>query len=347
MPQPRTLMKQRLGVAVFLCFLLFLLIGSANAQSDANRDSVERERGIQLYRQGKAKEALTQFQLALRENKGDSTSWYYLGLCLTREGQFKEASQAYEAVLKLQPELASARAGLAYTLLLRNKLKDALAEAERALAIDPALADARYVVGVIRLRSGDNAAALEAAEAVIRKDPNYAQAYLLKSQALASFSEDTELYSGDEPKEKRLTRYKEAAGSLATYLKLNSGGKSEETWFEQLEALKFAVSVLEKDGDARTIFPSREVTTKARVLKKQEPIYTASARQHQVNGTVVLRAVFAADGQVKHIFVVRGLPDGLTEQAIAAARAIKFIPATRDGKAVSMWMELQYNFSSY
>ena len=32
---------------------------------------------------------------------------------------------------------------------------------------------------------------------------------------------------------------------------------------------------------------------------------------------------------------------------IAAAKGIRFVPATKDGHPVSMWMELQYNFNLY
>jgi outer membrane biosynthesis protein TonB len=49
---------------------------------------------------------------------------------------------------------------------------------------------------------------------------------------------------------------------------------------------------------------------------------------------------------VTNIRVVTGLPDGLTEQAIEAAKKIKFIPATRNGRPVSMWFQLEFNFSS-
>jgi hypothetical protein len=45
--------------------------------------------------------------------------------------------------------------------------------------------------------------------------------------------------------------------------------------------------------------------------------------------------------------VVQGLPDGLTERAIEAARKIKFVPASKEGKYVSMWMQLEYNFNLY
>jgi TonB family protein len=99
--------------------------------------------------------------------------------------------------------------------------------------------------------------------------------------------------------------------------------------------------------DYNRVFSGREVTSKARVLEKPEPTYTESARKNQVTGTVVLRAIFNASGQVTSISPVSRLPDGLTERAIAAAKNIRFVPATKDGHPVSMWMELQYNFNLY
>ena len=80
----------------------------------------------------------------------------------------------------------------------------------------------------------------------------------------------------------------------------------------------------------------KEVDVKARLLSKAEPAYTEEAREKRVVGTVVLKAVFTGSGQVTDIRVVQGLPHGLTEQAIKVARKIKFIPATKDGKYVSM-----------
>ena len=99
--------------------------------------------------------------------------------------------------------------------------------------------------------------------------------------------------------------------------------------------------------DYNRVFNGREVTSKARVLEKPEPTYTEAARKNQVTGTVTLRAIFSASGQVISISPVSRLPDGLTERAIAAAKSIRFVPATKDGHPVSMWMELQYNFNLY
>jgi hypothetical protein len=41
------------------------------------------------------------------------------------------------------------------------------------------------------------------------------------------------------------------------------------------------------------------------------------------------------------------LPFGLTEKAIAAARLIKFVPAMKGGRPVSVHMQLEYNFNLY
>lgn len=95
------------------------------------------------------------------------------------------------------------------------------------------------------------------------------------------------------------------------------------------------------------IFTGKDVNTKVRLAMKPEPRYTEDARRHSITGTVILKVVFASNGAVTNIRTVQGLPYGLTEQAIAAARKIKFVPAKRDGQFVSMWIQLEYNFNLY
>jgi protein TonB len=88
-------------------------------------------------------------------------------------------------------------------------------------------------------------------------------------------------------------------------------------------------------------------TTKARILKKTDPSYTEEARRKLESGTVVLKAVFAADGTVRNIRPVMSLRYGLTEQAIKAAKKIKFEPATICGKPVLQYVQIEYHFSNY
>jgi periplasmic protein TonB len=70
-------------------------------------------------------------------------------------------------------------------------------------------------------------------------------------------------------------------------------------------------------------------------------------RSAGVQGTVILMVVFADEGVLKHIMVLQGLSHGLTEQAIAAARKIRFTPAMRDGKPISVNGNLEFYFSLY
>ena len=96
----------------------------------------------------------------------------------------------------------------------------------------------------------------------------------------------------------------------------------------------------------RTFKPG-EVTRKAVITAKPEPGFTEEARKNNVTGTVRLRAVLSASGSVQGISVVKGLPDGLTEKAIAAAKQIRFTPAQKDGRTVSQYVTLEYNFNIY
>ena len=95
------------------------------------------------------------------------------------------------------------------------------------------------------------------------------------------------------------------------------------------------------------VLTGKQPERKTLILMRPEPTYTQQARQHNITGTVVLKAVFSSNGGVTNIKVMSELPDGLTERAVEAAQKIKFIPAERDGRFVSMWMQLEYNFNLY
>lgn len=139
------------------------------------------------------------------------------------------------------------------------------------------------------------------------------------------------------------TELLEAADSIDRFLSLKPSlsNKKKKEWYDRGIFLRVVAS----SGTSEPItYKGSEVTQRARVLRKPEPSYTEDARRNLVSGTVVLRCVFGADGRVRNIVVIRSLPEGLTERAIEAAKQIKFVPAIKDGKPVSMWMQLEYNF---
>jgi TonB family protein len=83
------------------------------------------------------------------------------------------------------------------------------------------------------------------------------------------------------------------------------------------------------------------------IIAKPRANYTDAARQNQVQGTVTLRVTFTAGGSIGSISPVSGLPYGLTEQAIAAARGIKFEPAKKNGVPQTVTKQVQYSFTIY
>jgi TonB family protein len=189
--------------------------------------------------------------------------------------------------------------------------------------------------------------ALREAERAIELNNTFSRAYLLKSQALVEFSGDV-IVQAAVSREEQGNRYQEAAAALETYLRLAAPSSENQQWQEQLEALNFHLAARSPTRRQQyDVYTGREVTTKARLISKPEPMYTEKARTNDVTGTVILKAVFAADGNVKHIVVVQGLPDGLTRRAVNAAKQIKFLPATINGRPVSMFMQLEYNFHLY
>ncbi|MFN0123014.1 MAG: energy transducer TonB [Blastocatellia bacterium] len=89
------------------------------------------------------------------------------------------------------------------------------------------------------------------------------------------------------------------------------------------------------------------VRTAVRILAQEKARYTEEARVNKIQGTVSLEVIFGADGRIVSARVRRGLPDGLTETAIEAAKRIRFVPATRNGVPVTTRLNIEYSFAIY
>jgi TonB family protein len=329
-------------VAIVLTVAAGSVFGQTPTPPPWNR---ELEPALKLLREGESKKALELLKQAVKNNKSDGEAWYYLGIANLQVGDLKKASAAFKTAIEVRPDLAApAHAGYSYALVLRNRLASAAGEANKALSIDPQNVDALYTLAIIDLRKGAKQESVRKADLIIAIKPDFAAAYLLKSQAFISYSGGVLYPNFNKTKEQRQLDYRSAAEALEKYLQLETDPTAAQPWKEQLETLKF---YLADKTVSNEVFNGSDVGTKPRLIAKPEPAYTETARATQITGTVVLKVVFAADATVKHILVVEALPGGLTERAIAAAKRIKFVPATRDGKPVAMWMQLEYNFNLY
>ena len=239
------------------------------------------------------------------------------------------------------------------------------AAARRAFAAAPDHGDAHYVIGVVRFREEKFEAALEEAAAALRAKPDFpAAAYLAGDALLNLYMAESERQAqlstaGVGPYEQRLAleqrepalaplraRMLGVADRLEAFAAAKPDSPEATIWREQAESLRLYGRAPGAGGDPRLVFRTNEVTTKAVIHYKPNPSFTEEARQNNTTGTVRLRAVLGADGRVRNVVPIRRLPDGLTEASVAAARQIRFTPATLGGRPVSQFVILEYNFNA-
>jgi TonB family protein len=87
--------------------------------------------------------------------------------------------------------------------------------------------------------------------------------------------------------------------------------------------------------------------TLPRAVREVKPVYTPEAMQARIQGSVWMRVVVLASGDVGEITVSRSLDDehGLDQQAINATRQWKFEPGTREGKPVPVEVTIEMTFT--
>ncbi len=80
------------------------------------------------------------------------------------------------------------------------------------------------------------------------------------------------------------------------------------------------------------------------ILEKPNPQLPKDHGTLDIQGTITLKVDFLANGQIGKVIAVSSLPYGLTENAIEAARRIKFVPAKKAGVVKSVSKVVFYNY---
>ena len=107
---------------------------------------------------------------------------------------------------------------------------------------------------------------------------------------------------------------------------------------EELESLRWYRDYFGGTRNDEEIITTKQATTRLRILHKPPPNFSGT----RAAGTGSLRAVFSADGTVKHILVIRKVDPEFDRACILAAKRIQFEPALKDGRPVSMILEVEY-----
>ena len=82
-------------------------------------------------------------------------------------------------------------------------------------------------------------------------------------------------------------------------------------------------------------------------IYQPEPEFSEEARKAKVAGNVLVYLEVDATGRPRNVRVVRGIGLGLDEKAMEAVRQYKFKPAKKDGKPVTVEMNVEVNFQIF
>jgi tetratricopeptide (TPR) repeat protein len=143
--------------------------------------------------------------------------------------------------------------------------------------------------------------------------------------------------SGGENRTDTAARYEAAFESVQKYVDLTPNASRD--WIAELETLGFYQGYYSGTRNDEEIVSGKEATLKVRILEKPAPDFSGT----RASGTSVLRALFASDGTIKHVLVLRGVEPRFDHACIEAAKSVKFEPAIKDGHKVSMILQLEYN----
>lgn len=200
--------------------------------------------------------------------------------------------------------------------------------------------DARawHYLGLALGRKGETEAARKAHENAVRNAIELTREYLVKAEP------DLQCVMV-RPISAVLT---EAAESADKYLELGNtpSASTVAEWNALADELRHYLKKCDQSSKDVDLPGSESLSTRAQIIRKPTPEYTEEARRNQTSGTIVLFTMFDVDGTVKAIVPIVSLPNGLTEQAIIAARGVKFNPASKNGKPVPQFIRIEYNFNT-
>ncbi|MEM1180632.1 MAG: TonB family protein, partial [Acidobacteriota bacterium] len=98
------------------------------------------------------------------------------------------------------------------------------------------------------------------------------------------------------------------------------------------------------DAVAATDEPVAVESVRARKVFAPQPGYPEGARNRGEQGTVTVRGVITAQGDVRDASVVSGASPSLDRAALEAFRTWQFLPAKRDGQPVASSYRVAFNF---
>lgn len=203
---------------------------------------------------------------------------------------------------------------------------------------------------------------------VVKAEESCARAESLSKQgdtrgALKAFGESAKLYkriylSARQPKlksapderarfrEEMAARLRRAPQCLELYARIVGPEGADDFERGQLEALRAHVVGITESGASSIVYFASEIDERIVLTYRPPTHYSRESSLVHFVETVKMRVVLSADGKVKYPLVVAGSESPSLKPTIESALATKFKPAVKDGRAVSQFAMLEFNYST-
>lgn len=341
----------------YLIFPIILLTLSASAYSQA----ITFESAKADYNNHDYAKAVTEFKRLTKQAdfKNNAQAWNYLGLSYRAENDKKNSAKAFKKALKLAPADNSIRFNYAVVLSEAGSSK-ALKEIDTILAAEPNQKEAIYLRGMtyLRLRKFDKAK--NDVDRLMELDPRSISGYSLASD-LRERELNMRVIEKHSTALNEIDLLKDSIALLEKGAELCGGCKDHDYFEYKLTARRMLLERIEKTADA--VVPDKNTAASTpvsapvkpdnpndrpfNIISKPRALYTDAARTKGISGKIVIIVVFGATGQIEGMILKNSLGGGLDENAMNAARQIKFTPPIKDGKPVTIIRTVEYKFSIY
>jgi tetratricopeptide (TPR) repeat protein len=166
-----------------------MIAGQAHSSGGSQSLQTGIESLVNLFKQGRLSEALTQGKALSGQYPGDPTVHNILGVINARIGHAEEALACYDRALAIKPDFAEVHNNRGNLLNRLGQNAEAVASYRKALQIKPEYAEAHNNLGVALYDAGEIDQATTSYREALRVRPSYAEAQNNLGNALADLGQ--------------------------------------------------------------------------------------------------------------------------------------------------------------